>query len=478
MASIHVLVVGWDRSVVEKLGRPIASRSRWRFSFVLHPRELSSASAAAVAEPDTHYFFDTADVQMPEPDVRLLQSIEAPDVPTIHNMILGDRVVSKLQYRDALGYATFLAKRIQTLLVELAPSMVIGSFDALHSGIAHAMARQRGIPWFALNFSVIPPGLACFCSGMSPAERVPLRTTERGEARTRAAHALEQFEAKLVRAPAYMTPPPLSLPAAIQRIPARVRSVARMLANSRARAIRKFTDTRGDYSIMAAVRHQWRVRAARHALGGTNTVRTPPATPYVLFGLHMQPESSIDVWAPFFSNQMWVIELLARSVPPTHGVLVKIHKSDAAHYSRAELERMLSFPGVRLVEPFASSREFIEGAELVIVIQGTMGLEAALLGKPVVSLGDSPISVFPSVTHIGQIEDLPRLIRHKLAERAPARSRILEAYEEYLGPFTTASHNDWTAPITSEAIDGYVRLFDSLGEHVSEASDGRAVEAR
>lgn len=205
---------------------------------------------------------------------------------------------------------------------------------------------------------------------------------------------------------------------------------------------------------------------------------TPPSTPYVLFGLHMQPESSIDVWAPFFSNQLWVIELVARSVPPTHGVLVKIHKSDAAHYSRAELARMLSFPGVRLVEPFASSREFIEAADLVIAIQGTMGLEAALLGKPVISLGDSPVSVFPSVARIGQIEDLPRLIRQKLSERPPERSRIIDAYEEYLSPFMKASHNDWTAPITSQGIDGYVQLFESLSEHVSDGLSKRTVEAR
>ena len=45
---------------------------------------------------------------MPEPDPRLLASLEQDGIPTIHNMIMGDSIVSKLRYDDALGYATFL----------------------------------------------------------------------------------------------------------------------------------------------------------------------------------------------------------------------------------------------------------------------------------------------------------------------------------------------------------------------------------
>ena len=185
----------------------------------------------------------------------------------------------------------------------------------------------------------------------------------------------------------------------------------------------------------------------------------------MVFGLHTQPESSIDVWAPFFSNQMWVVEVLARSIPPTHKLLVKIHKSDVAKYSREQLERLRALPGVDLVRPFADTQAFIEKADLVVAIQGTMGLEGALLGRPVIMLGDSPVTIFPSASSVGALADLPALVRRKLAQPVPSRQQIVQAYAAYLAPFSPASHNDWTIRRTEQEIDDYVRLFGTLKQH-------------
>ena len=61
----------------------------------------------------------------------------------------------------------------------------------------------------------------------------------------------------------------------------------------------------------------------------------PPKEPYIFFGLHMQPETTIDVYAPFYSNQFAIIESISRSIPPTHALLVndaakKIKKAGVA----------------------------------------------------------------------------------------------------------------------------------------------------
>ena len=76
------------------------------------------------------------------------------------------------------------------------------------------------------------------------------------------------------------------------------------------------------------------------------------------------------------------------------------------------------------MQPFADTRGLIESSNLVISIQGTMGLEAALLGKPVIMLGDSPVTVFPSASRIGEISDLPKLVRSKARRsRLPTGAR-------------------------------------------------------
>ncbi len=421
------------------------------------------------------FFRDDLGQRMPEPDLELLTSLEQDGVPTIHNMILGDRIVSRLDYQLALSYATFLATRLVELYSELEPSVVIGGFDGLHGGIALAVARHMNIPWFALTFGVLPAGRACLCKEMSPAAREQLVVESPSASLAEA--LLKKFEDKSVRAPAYITPRPLSLLGNIKRLPARLAAVRRTIRKARFKDGWQFTEDRTSYSVTAAVRHLHRTRAAVKALSRTKTLAVPPATPYVFFGLHMQPESTIDVWAPFFSNQLWVIELLSRSIPPSHKLLVKIHKSDAANYSQEQLNRMKSFPGVELVPPFVDSRSFIEAADLVVAIQGTIGLEAALLGIPVIMLGDSPVTLFPSATRIGRISDLPQLVRQKLKEPRPTRNEIVNAYVSYLSPFMSASHNDWTVEQTAQEVDAYVELFRKLKEFLTSGPIAAATHA-
>jgi len=466
MSRFHVVTVGWPQMLIEELCADIAARSDARFSHIVHPRHTAS-DWPGKPDPDVIRFFRTSQSEnLPPADPEFLASLEQTGVPTVHNTILGDSVVCRLNYGEAQKYATFVARRLFDLYRTMQPSVVIGGFDSVHNGLALAVARRMGIPWFAMHFSVIPPGLACFCDRMSPAARIQFAPRPRSELQALAESSLRKFEERKIQAAAYIAPP-RSFARAVSRFPARVAALFGTLRRGRDRKFARFVEVRTRYDAAAALRQVWRSYRAHAALAGANTVATPPSTPYVLFGLHMQPESSIDVWAPFFSNQLWVIELLSRSIPPTHKLLVKIHKSDVSNYSRALLNRMRSFPGVGLVRPFVDSRSFIERADLVVAIQGTMGLEAALLGKPVIMLGDSPVTLFPGASRIGDIQDLPALIRRKLLEPAPTRPEIVQAYASYLAPFSPASTNDWTRKIDEQEIAGYVRLFERLKQHLA-----------
>lgn len=404
---------------------------------------------------------------MPVPDLALLESLEGPGVPTVRNMILGDRVVSRLPELDALGYATFLANRLSAMFAELAPTAIIGGYDAVHSGISLGVARRLGIPWFALHFSVIPPGMAGFCDAMSPASRVQLPEPRgNAESLSLAEATLAEFEKRRLQAPAYLAPPPLSFGGSILRAPGRLAAAARAIRRSAKQGYLRFTDDPGRQNPGVALRNIRRAGKARTAIAELPTLAMPPAAPYALFGLHTQPESSIDVWAPFFSNQQWVIETIARALPAGMRLLVKIHKSDVSRYTREQLDRMC-VPGVEIVRPFADARAFIEGARLVFAIQGTMALEAALLRKPVIVLGDSPVAVFPNVSQVAALPELPALIRRMLTMTLPERPSVVEAFARYLGPFRPAAHNDWRIAKSGREIEAFAELFRLLGLHVA-----------
>ena len=95
-----------------------------------------------------------------------------------------------------------------------------------------------------------------------------------------------------------------------------------------------------------------------------------------------------------------------------------------------------------------------------------MGLEAALLGKPVIMLGESAVTLLPSASAVGEITELPELIRRKLAETRPSRAAIVDGYAAYLAPFLPAAHNDWRVRKSEREIDGFVELLRLLSLHV------------
>lgn len=466
--TFSILTVGWDHSTIKSLYDRIAEKSEYHFSHIVHPKYTPQDWPSQPPHHSIYFFRDSFRQHIPNPDYQFLASLEQEGVPTIHNMIMGDRIVSKIEYDDALGYATFLAQRLFDLFNRVKPSVIIGAFDGIHAGIAYAVAKRMNIPWFALNFSVIPAGLTCFCEQMSPAVRVPLSSRSSVELQTLAEATLQQFEENIIQAPAYIAPLPLTLASKITKIPKKLMPLYRTIRKARHYEYLKFTEPKTGYSVLAVLSNYFLQARARKALSRIKTLKEPPATPFVFFGLHMQPESSIDVWAPFYSNQIWVVELLSRSIPPTHKLLVKIHKSDISNYSRNQLNKMKSLPGVELVEPSVDTKKIIQNADLIIAIQGTIGIEGALLGKPVITLGDSPNVIFPSVSRIGEITDLPALIRKKLTEVSPSRKEIVNAYASFLAPFSSASTNDWTIPITDEQIVDYVNLFNSLKQYMLE----------
>src|SRR5713101_5940803 len=165
--TFHVLTVGWNLDLVRRLADPIETATGFTFSHILDP---SVDRRGFGSRPGRQFFFVRDDLRfaLPEADTALLAGLEQPGVPTIHNMVMGDRLVRRLAYRDALTYASYLARRFEELFLEIKPSIIIGGFDGLHSGIALAVARKLGIPWFAMNFTAIPLGMVGFCTGMSP----------------------------------------------------------------------------------------------------------------------------------------------------------------------------------------------------------------------------------------------------------------------------------------------------------------------
>lgn len=384
----------------------------------------------------------------------------------MHNMVMSDRFVCNLPYELALRYATFVTRRLLELYRELKPSAIIGGFDSLHGSLGFAVAKREKIPWFALCFSSLPRGQVAVCNELTPASMITFEPLRVEALRESAERILYEFENRSIEAAAYIPPRLFSMSFILKQIPTQLGAIPKVIQRRRRKRFLQFTNSKNSYSLAGLIHEAVRLRKNVWQLPVELMCSHPGERKYAFFGLHTQPESSIDVWAHFFSDQVRVIELMARSLPPTHTLYVKLHKSDAPNYSKDALRKLAGFPGVRLVSPSADTFSYIKRADLIFAIQGTIGLEGALLGKPVIMFGDSPIKRFPGVSTFGRTIDLPQLVRDKLRQAPVDRASIVDALAKYLAPFYPGSSNDWTLTPADSEIEGYVHIIELLARHV------------
>ena len=128
---------------------------------------------------------------------------------------------------------------------------------------------------------------------------------------------------------------------------------------------------------------------------------------YIYFPLHYEPEASLNGREPYFSNQMYAIEMLSKSVPTGVTVLVKEHWGGVGNRPAYWMDKISGFPRVEIADPFQDSIEIIKKSLATATITGTAGFEAAVMGKPVISLGSN--YRFNFVDHVWFLNDIPSL---------------------------------------------------------------------
>lgn len=461
-SSFRILTFGYGYRLMDIVWAKVAECTGYRISHIPHPSLFPSdvdCHLGNLKASRLFYLFDTP-IKVPDmADCHYLAELEADEGQTIHNIILADARLSALPYPEALGYVHAVAKRLQEIFEEAQPSVVLSGFEGFHSTLGMLVCRKMEIPWFGLVYTPIPRGFTGFStvnnSGgtRSFGENDPLLIRELAE------RTLAEFENRSMSA----------------HVPETENSAWNVLRFLPLRAKNAFIKSKSIFSgnfdrythrsLAESARDYFRRRWNLYSNKLLSFLTVPPDTPYVFFGFHMQPEMGIDVWAPYFSNQPYVINCIARSIPPTHKVLVKLHKIDADHWSNAQLRCIEKMPGVELVSSSADTQDFVKKADIVFSIQGTIALEAAMLGRPVITFGETMYEDLPTVTRVGRLTDLPLLVRSKLKEQHPSRSEILQGLEKLLSRFSPGLHNNWNVDPT----DSQLLQFTTHLEHLRQA---------
>jgi len=138
--------------------------------------------------------------------------------------------------------------------------------------------------------------------------------------------------------------------------------------------------------------------------------------PFVYFPMHVEPERSTLLAAPFYTNQIEVIRHIAKSIPIDHILLVKEHPSQELREWReiSDYKQIIDIPNVRLIHPTVKSDELMKSSSLVISIGGTSAFEAAFFRKPSIIFTELGYQQLSSVIRVKNIEELPKAINEAL----------------------------------------------------------------
>jgi hypothetical protein len=202
---------------------------------------------------------------------------------------------------------------------------------------------------------------------------------------------------------------------------------------------------------------------------------------YVFFPLHTEPEVSLLVYGRPYVNQIEIVRMLAMSLPVDMVLVVKEHPWMVGKRSLAAYQKMLNIPRVKFADPALEARTLVKQADLVAVITGSVALEAAMLGKPVITFGDCPYNLLPDsmVRRCADPRHLQRLVRQALREYK-ANDDALLAYVA-AGFDTSASVNLYSvllskANVYADRAALYADEIDKLVEHLEALLDSSIAE--
>jgi len=146
-------------------------------------------------------------------------------------------------------------------------------------------------------------------------------------------------------------------------------------------------------------------------------------TPFVYFPLHVEPERTLSITQPFFSNQLEIITHIAKTIPIDHKLYVKEHpfmlkiSSSLIFREISYYKKIVSLPNVELIHPTVNPDELISNCSAVITISGTSAIEAAFYKKPSIVFSDVSYTYLPFISRVRNIEELPNIMKKILNQK-------------------------------------------------------------
>lgn len=135
---------------------------------------------------------------------------------------------------------------------------------------------------------------------------------------------------------------------------------------------------------------------------------------YVYYPIHYEPEATINYFGDPFLDQVDVIEKIALSIGTKQVLIIKEHPQQPGMLvSRRFQELKEKCSNIMYLKSTVSSYDVLKKISLMVTLNGTAGLEAMILDKPVIVIGSVFYDCCKCATKCDNIRDLRRIIRNR-----------------------------------------------------------------
>ena len=127
----------------------------------------------------------------------------------------------------------------------------------------------------------------------------------------------------------------------------------------------------------------------------------------VYFPLHLEPEQSLLNLSPEFGNITEAIHLISKNLPCNYILVLKEQPFCFAVRGNSFYKQVSQIGNVYIANPEVKSQEWLNVADFIIAITGTVGIEAVYEEKPVISFGmHQIINNLPSVFQVSNFSEV------------------------------------------------------------------------
>ena len=348
--------------------------------------------------------------------------------PTLWNMLYSDRellVFAKKDYthEQLLKLLQRYIRETERILEEAKPEYVIfPGIASLPSRVLYAVAKKRGIKTLLFTATRTGTRTGIFDDPFVGFNKI-LADFDDYQSGSRQPKRMEEAKGFLAsfrergKKPGYILAgkkhikenlTPIAL---LKRFPRAIDYLKRDLSNNT--SYETFhTETLADKLAELGIKYKRRAEFDSKFFEKPNTKEK-----YVFFPLHLDPEMATMVRAPMYINQLATVENVAKSLPVAYKLYVKEHPMMAYLGSPREstfYKDLKRIPNVRLISPRLEARPIISNCKMAIAITGTAGWEAAMLKKPVITLGDVFFNRLSTCHFCQDLQSLPNLISYVL----------------------------------------------------------------